>query len=57
LRIPADKFDAVMKQVEGLAEKVDNKNISTQDVTEEFIDVEARLKTKKELEVRYLELC
>jgi hypothetical protein len=56
LRIPADKFDAVMKQVEGLAEKVDNKNISTQDVTEEFIDVEARLKTKKELEVRYLDL-
>lgn len=56
LRIPADKFDSVMKQLEGLAEKVDNKNISTQDVTEEFIDVEARLKTKKELEARYLDL-
>ena len=56
LRIPADKFDAVLKQLEGLAEKVDNKNINTQDVTEEFIDVEARLKTKKELEVRYLDL-
>ena len=45
-----------MKQLEGLAEKVDAKNINTQDVTEEFIDVEARLKTKKELEARYLEL-
>jgi hypothetical protein len=56
LRIPADKFDEVMKQLEGLAEKVDNKNINTQDVTEEFIDVEARLKTKKELEARYLDL-
>ncbi|MBN8577572.1 MAG: DUF4349 domain-containing protein [Cytophagales bacterium] len=56
LRIPADKFDVVLKQLEGLAEKVDNKNINTQDVTEEFIDVEARLKTKKELEARYLEL-
>ncbi|HMR56612.1 MAG TPA: DUF4349 domain-containing protein [Cyclobacteriaceae bacterium] len=56
LRIPADKFDEVMKQLEGLAEKVDNKNINAQDVTEEFIDVEARLKTKKELEARYLEL-
>jgi hypothetical protein len=56
LRIPADKFDEVLKQLEGLAEKVDNKNINTQDVTEEFIDVEARLKTKKELEARYLEL-
>lgn len=56
LRIPADKFDEVLKQLEGLAEKVDNKNINTEDVTEEFIDVEARLKTKKELEARYLEL-
>ncbi len=56
LRIPASKFDEVMKQLEGLAEKVDAKNINTQDVTEEFIDVEARLKTKKELEARYLEL-
>lgn len=56
LRIPADKFDAVLKQLEGLAEKVDNKNINTEDVTEEFIDVEARLKTKKELEARYLDL-
>ncbi len=43
-------------QLEGLAEKVDNKNINTKDVTEEFIDVEARLKTKKELETRYLDL-
>jgi Domain of unknown function (DUF4349) len=56
LRIPSNKFDAVLKQLEDLAEKVDNKNINTQDVTEEFIDVEARLKTKKELEARYLEL-
>lgn len=35
---------------------MENKNINTQDVTEEFIDVQARLKTKKELEIRYREL-
>ena len=56
IRVPADKFDALFTRIEPLAVKVENKNISTEDVTEEFIDVEARLNTKKELETRYLEI-
>lgn len=56
IRVPADKFDQLFQQIEADAINVDNKNINTQDVTEEFIDVEARLKTKKELEARYREL-
>lgn len=56
VRIPADKLDEFISKIEALARNVDAKNISTQDVTEEFIDVETRLKTKKELESRYLEL-
>lgn len=56
IRVPAEKFDLLLTKIEGLASKIDTKNISTQDVTEEFIDVEARLKTKKELEQRYLEI-
>ena len=34
----------------------DNKEISSQDVTAEYIDIDARLKAKKVLENRYLEL-
>jgi|APTNR8051073442_1049403.scaffolds.fasta_scaffold00869_6 hypothetical protein len=56
LRIPADKFDSLLNKISASAKKLDSKNISAQDVTEEFIDVQARLKTKKELEKRYLEL-
>jgi len=56
IRVPADQFDALIASIEKLADKVDNKGINTQDVTEEFIDVEARLKTKKELETRYSEI-
>jgi len=56
VRVPAEKFDTLLVQLELLATRVDTKNINTQDVTEEFIDVEARLKTKKELELRYLDL-
>ncbi len=56
IRVPANSFDALLARIEPLAKKIENKNISTQDVTEEFIDVEARLKTKKELETRYREI-
>jgi hypothetical protein len=56
IRVPANEFDALIKRIEPLAIKIKNKNIHTQDVTEEFIDVEARLKTKKELETRYREI-
>jgi hypothetical protein len=56
IRVPAAKFDDLLARLEGLADKVENKNIITEDVTEQFIDTEARLKTKKELEARYLEI-
>ena len=56
IRIPSQNFDPFIQKLEQLGSKVENKNISTQDVTEEFIDVEARLKTKKDLEARYREL-
>jgi primosomal protein N'' len=56
IRVPANQFDALVARLEPLAQKIENKNISTEDVTEQFIDVEARLKTKKELEARYREI-
>lgn len=56
IRVPADQFDNLLKRIETLADKIENKSINTQDVTEEFIDVEARLQTKKELEARFREI-
>src|SRR5688500_7665097 len=56
IRIPAASFDAVLTKIEALGEDVKHKNIQTSDVTEEFIDKEARIKTKKELENRYYEI-
>lgn len=56
IRVPANQFDNLINRLEPLADKIENKSINTQDVTEEFIDVEARLKTKKELEVRFREI-
>jgi hypothetical protein len=56
IRIPAGRFEAFVKTIEGFGLHIDSRNINSQDVTEEFIDVEARLKTKKELDVRYHQL-
>ncbi|NNM24065.1 MAG: DUF4349 domain-containing protein [Flavobacteriaceae bacterium] len=56
VRVPTDQFQAF---IDGVSEGVayfDLKDISRQDVTEEFVDLEARLKAKRELEKRYLEL-
>jgi Domain of unknown function (DUF4349) len=56
VRVPSNRFDEFIGEVEKLAIKVESKNITTEDVTEQFIDTEARLKTKKELEIRFREI-
>ncbi|GIV45780.1 MAG: hypothetical protein KatS3mg036_0598 [Ignavibacterium sp.] len=55
-RVPEDKFKTLLDKISSVAEKIESKNVSSLDVTEEFIDVEARIKTKKELEARYAEI-
>jgi hypothetical protein len=56
LRIPSDKFDELVATLEKEIPKFDEKNIKVLDVTEEFIDVSTRIKTKKELEQHYYDL-
>jgi hypothetical protein len=56
IRIPTDRLDPLIQKIQDHALKIENINIRSEDVTEQFIDVEARLKTKKELEIRYTEL-
>lgn len=56
VRIPAENFDKLIELIAKGAEEIDSKRIDIEDVTEQFIDVEARLKTKKELETKYHEL-
>lgn len=54
VRVPAQYFDSLMTVINSNAEYFDSKNIHTQDVTEEFIDVTTRIKNKKSLESQYL---
>ena len=56
IRIPSGNFEQFIDGLEYGTESLQYKNISARDVTEEFIDIEARLKTKKEVEKRYIQL-
>ncbi|GAA4278229.1 DUF4349 domain-containing protein [Aquimarina mytili] len=53
IRVPQKHFDTVFEKICKTAEFVEHKNISTIDVTEEYVDLNARLKTKLEVKQRY----
>lgn len=55
VKVPADKYDALITEVTQIG-KVMNQNIQANDVTEEYVDLESRLKTQKELEQRLIKL-
>lgn len=55
IRVPSDRFDALLGGLAPLG-RVESVAISTQDVGEEFVDLEARLVNLRRLEARIIEL-
>lgn len=53
IRIPSGKFDAFLATIENGDGKVINKNISADDVTEQFVDIETRLENKRKYIEQY----
>ncbi len=56
IRVPARRFDEALSGVEGLARKVFSRTISGDDVTEEFVDLESRLRNLEATRDRLLDL-
>ncbi|ESU24629.1 hypothetical protein FEDK69T_05510 [Flavobacterium enshiense DK69] len=56
IRVPSQAFDNLIAEISQGVNHFDRKEISAEDVTEEYIDVEARLNAKRVLEKRYFEL-
>ncbi len=56
IRIPNQHFDSFISDISQGVKHFDTKEISQQDVTEEYVDVESRMRAKKKLEERYLQL-
>lgn len=55
IRVVNSRFDSLMANICKLG-TVKNKSVSRDDVTEDYIDISARMNSKKVLEERYLEL-
>jgi len=56
VRVPADVFDDALTEIRKTASRVVVEEVTGKDVTEEFVDLEARLKNKKALEAQFLEI-
>ena len=56
VKVPSQNFDRFISDVSKGVSYFEVKNISAEDVTEQFIDLTSRLNTKKKLEERYLQI-
>ncbi|MBN1977463.1 MAG: DUF4349 domain-containing protein [Anaerolineae bacterium] len=55
LRIPADKLAEALERFRDLATEVRSENVSGQDVTEEYVDLQSRLRSKEAAEAKLLQ--
>jgi hypothetical protein len=56
IRVPSSRFNDAIRQLKDLEGEVANSVVSTQDVTDQFVDLQARLAAKQSEEQRYLSL-
>ncbi|MCR4314569.1 MAG: DUF4349 domain-containing protein [Candidatus Uhrbacteria bacterium] len=56
IRVPADQFVTAIEELKGLAVVVERETTSAEDVTEQYIDLAARLKNAQAQEARYVEI-
>jgi hypothetical protein len=56
IRVPATAYASVMNRLRGISGELDGESSTTEDVSEEFADLEARLRNLEATEARYLEL-
>ncbi len=56
IRVLNKDFDSMVNKLLTVAANVNSKNITAEDVTAQFVDIQSRLKSKKEIEKRYLDI-
>lgn len=56
VRVPASQFNQVLEEVRAVGTRRLQEKVTGQDVTEEFMDLEARIKNQKALELQFLEI-
>ena len=56
LRVEAARFDTLMEALAALGEEVVERRVSVADVTEQAVDLESRLRARRAVEARYVEI-
>lgn len=56
IKVPVDQFDNAVVQFTTNTEKINEKKITSQDVTTEVIDTKSRMEAKKQVRLRYMDL-
>ena len=56
LRVPVERLDAALERIRRLGEQIERESVRSEDVTEQFVDLEARLTTLRATERELLEL-
>jgi hypothetical protein len=56
IRVQSEYFQDILKDIDQQAKFVNFRDVTTYDVAKEFVDLESRLKTKREVEARYTEI-
>lgn len=56
IRVKGEQLDPLLADLLEQSIYLDRKNVSSNDVTEEFVDLEIRLQNKREVEKKYLEI-
>jgi Domain of unknown function (DUF4349) len=56
VRVPAQKFQTTIDEIRAVGGRILHDKSWSEDVTEEYIDLEARIRTKKALEAQFLEI-
>lgn len=52
-RVPSANFDSLVSAISQLADTIESRDISTENVTAEFVDLQSRINNKKVLEQRF----
>lgn len=56
IRLLSISFEPLLREVEGLAAYINFRKVKSDDVAKEFVDLESRLKSKREMQQRYSEI-
>jgi len=56
LRVPSSQFEQALENIRKIGNRVLQDKVAGQDVTEEYLDLEARIRTKKALEAQFIEI-